>query len=252
MEELSSGIQKVAESCTNAWDVSQQTSNKAEHGNEVIQQAVSEMAEVNQVVLETVEVVEKLSQRTSEIGRIITIIQEISNQTNLLSLNAAIEAARAGEHGRGFSVVSQEIRKLAEHSRTSADEIHSLIKEILDLTGMAVRSMQAGSETVHKGTTYVNLAGENFVSILNDIQSMVVQIQDISSSTEQMSAGSEEVTATVEQFSSIAEEASGNSQNVAAASQQQQASMIEIAASAQQLSETMQELQQLTSQFKVS
>lgn len=252
MEELATGIQRVAESCTSVWEVSQQTSYKAEYGNHIIQQAVTEMNEVNLTVTNTAELVEKLSQRTNEIGRIISVIQEISGQTNLLSLNAAIEAARAGEHGRGFSVVSQEIRKLAEHSRASAAEIRTLIEEIQDLTGTVVQSMHIGSKMVNNGTSFVNQAGENFVSILDDIQSMVVQIQEISSSTEQMTASSEEVTATVEEFSNIAEEASGNSQNVAAACQQQQAFMIEITSSAQHLSETMQELQRLTSKFKVS
>lgn len=251
MEELAVGIQRVAESSSQVWDVSQQTSTKAIHGNKMIQNAVMDMNRANQTVNDTAALIDKLNERTLKIGSIVSIITGISTQTNLLSLNASIEAARAGEHGKGFSVVAAEIRKLAEQSRTSAEQITALIAEIQKDMSDAVQSIQLGTQTVESGTGLVHQAGEAFSSILHDIQSMVDQIQEISASSEQMSASSQQVTATVEELLRIAVEASDNSQNVAASSQEQLASMEEISSSSQELSKSMVELQELISEFKI-
>lgn len=251
MEELATGIQIVAESCAIVSDVSLVASQKAFQGNEIIQNAIMDMNNASQTVSETSDVITSLSERTNKIDHIIEIISDLSNQTNLLSLNASIEAARAGEYGRGFSVVAAKIRELAEESRHSADQVKMLIDEIKRDTKEAVQSMHMGTKTVKQGTYLVQQAGEVFTYILQDLDSMVGRIQEISASAEEMSAGSEQVTSTVEELSRIAARASDNSQSVAASTQEQLASMEEVAASSKSLIIMVEELQELISAFKI-
>lgn len=251
LEELSAGIQRIAESSSTLHDTTQVTTERAQRGNESIQLAVDEMNRVDRMFLETTGLMEKLLARSEEIGNITQVISRISAQTNLLSLNAGIEASRAGESGRGFAVVAAEIRRLAEQSKSSTEQIREIIEKMQADTSAAAASVHSGARTVKAGRDRVAEAGDAFRGILSEIEQTALHIEEVSAVSEQMSASSEEISATVEDLSRIAGQAADGSQNVAAASEQQLAAMQEVSASAEYLGTMMQELQNLLGRFKV-
>ena len=251
MEEVSAGIQRIAEFSNIVKDSVHETKSLSEQGNQSLQDVIYQMDAIEKGTMATTAAIRKLSERSKEISNIIDIITNIAEQTNLLSLNAAIEAARAGEHGKGFSVVADEVRKLAEQSRTSANQIVSLIEEIQNDTEIANKEMDGNIKEVDLGKNVIQKTREAFHLVMNAVKQVDVQIQEVSATTVQISANTEEVTASVEELAHIAKSASDESQNVAASSEEQLASMEEISASSEALSKLAQELQELVSKFKV-
>ncbi len=251
MEEVSAGIQRIAEFSNIVKDSVHETKALSEQGNQSLQDVIYQMDAIEKGTMATTAAIRKLSERSKEISNIIDIITNIAEQTNLLSLNAAIEAARAGEHGKGFSVVADEVRKLAEQSRTSANQIVSLIEEIQNDTEIANKEMDGNIKEVDLGKNVIQKTREAFHLVMNAVKQVDVQIQEVSATTVQISANTEEVTASVEELAHIAKSASDESQNVAASSEEQLASMEEISASSEALSKLAQELQELVSKFKV-
>ncbi|MBP1934438.1 methyl-accepting chemotaxis protein [Ammoniphilus resinae] len=251
MAEVSSGIQHIAEASATVSDSAQEATALAQQGNQSIQHAIQQMDSIEKGTQHTTLAIQQLQQRSQEIGKIIEVITGIADQTNLLALNAAIEAARAGEHGRGFAVVADEVRKLAEQSRESASQIVDLIGEIQKDTEHATQEIDHSSKEVGVGKTVIDQTGQAFQQILCSVEQVHEQIQEVSATSEQISANSQQVSASVEQFVHMAREASEGSQTVAASSEEQLASMEEITASAESLSTLAQELQGLVAKFKV-
>ena len=192
-----------------------------------------------------------LGERSAEIGTITEVINGIARQTNLLALNAAIEAARAGEHGRGFAVVADEVRKLAEESSTSAQKITDLVQLIQQDTSQAVAAVKENSAETENGMEVVTKAGTAFEQILNAVNKVAGEIQEVSAGAEQMAASSDEVVKYMDQISSIAMGSSEGAHNVSAATEEQLASMEEIAASSSSLSQMSEQLQEQVNKFKV-
>ncbi|KRE45298.1 methyl-accepting chemotaxis protein [Paenibacillus sp. Soil724D2] len=251
MEEMSKGIQNIAEASSNASDLAIETTKGAIQGNEMIHLAIHRMNAVNDIVQKSAAELIQLNDRSIEIGGIVNMITEIASQTHLLALNASIEAARAGELGRGFSVVAAEVKKLAEESERSAQQIQELIRSIQTDTSRAVLSMNEGVSEIHDGMKSVSLAGAAFEEIVGASDSLSIQIQEIASSSEQMSASSEQVTASVLEMTHISKKSYSHTQNVAETSIGQLASMQEITASSNSLTVVAQELQQVISMFKI-
>jgi methyl-accepting chemotaxis protein len=249
MEEMALGVQKIAESISIVEESSAQMKEEAIKGNEYIQKVVNQMNSIKKSVLHSSDVVESLNSKTQEIVQIVGAISGISSQTNLLALNAAIEAARAGEQGKGFAVVAGEVRKLAEQSQLSANQITSLIQAIQVETANAVEAMRNGTTEVINGMEIVTHAGETFERILETTDIVVSQIQDVSAVAQQMSAGTQEVTASIEDLASIAKESADKTTSVAATSEQQLATITSISRSAETLSEMASELKDLTQKF---
>ncbi|MGO0059062.1 methyl-accepting chemotaxis protein [Brevibacillus fluminis] len=252
MEEMAIGISRIAESSSTVSETSTDAAAAAGQGNQTVQEVVAQMGLIRSAVEQSATTVQRLGERSSQIVQIVDVITAIAAQTNLLALNAAIEAARAGEHGRGFAVVADEVRKLAEQSEQSGQQITSLIKEIQLDTQEAVKAMEKVSQNVETGMVMVGDAGQAFGSILDAISHVADQIQEVSTLSEEMSAISEEVAASVGEVERISRETAASSQMVSASSREQLASMEEIASSTQSLSQLSHELQEITSEFKLA
>ncbi|MDI3328337.1 MAG: methyl-accepting chemotaxis protein [Alicyclobacillaceae bacterium] len=249
--EMAAGTQRIAESATLVSQSSVETASRAEEGNERVQKAVHQMDSIRASVQESASAISLLEQRSKQIGQIVEVISGIAAQTNLLALNAAIEAARAGEHGRGFVVVAEEVRKLAEQSKQSADQIAGLIQTIQEETKRSVEAMDMVTREVRSGIQAVQEAGEAFEHILNSVRNVADQIQEISAATQELSAGAEEISTTVEHMAQVAKESMGATEKAADASEEQLAAMQEVSSSAHSLSRMAQELQDLIHRFKV-
>ncbi|RFU65240.1 methyl-accepting chemotaxis protein [Peribacillus glennii] len=249
--EISRGMNEAATSIQSVADLAETTNQKANAGSQVVSETVEQINIIQQRVASTAEVVETLEKKSKEIGQIVDIITQIADQTNLLALNAAIEAARAGEHGKGFAVVADEVRKLAEQSGHAAGEIKELILHIQSESTNAMKSMHEGTESIGQGIELVQQTGKSFNDIVKMIEEVSTQSQEVSAIIEQVNASSKNTVEMMEEISVISKQSSGNTQNVAASAEEQNASMEEISASAENLSRMAVELHETLSQFKV-
>lgn len=251
VEQMSSSIQQMAANANQLADYSSQAADKAKTGDKAIEQAVVQMGQIQTTVTASANVVVKLGERSKEIGQIVDAISGIAGQTNLLALNAAIEAARAGEHGRGFAVVADEVRKLAEQSQDAAKRIAELIGEIQGDTDKAVVAMENGTKEVKTGASVVNHAGAVFREIADLVTEVSGQVTEISATMQQMAAGSQQIVGSVKKIDSLGKKSADEAQSVSSAAEEQLASMEEIASSSQALAKLAQDLQTEVTKFKL-
>ena len=251
LEEVTLGIQNIADSSNNISEASSLATSQAKMGGEFVGKTVQQIQAISESVNESSEAIRSLDKRSQEIGEITKVITAIANQTNLLALNAAIEAARAGEHGKGFAVVADEVRKLAEQSQQSSQQISELINEIQVDMARSNNSIDQVKSDVQEGLTIVGKTEESFEVILNSLDKVGMQIDDLAATAEQMSASAQEVSANVASSTSMSRDSSMNSQTVAAATEEQLASMEEISSASNNLSEMAMNLQELVSKFKL-
>jgi len=248
--EMSSSIQQIAVKSDTVNEMSHKAMEAVVIGDETIQTAIGQMKMIQSTVQALENTVQTLSDRSNEIGRIVEAITQIADQTNLLALNAAIEAARAGEHGKGFAVVADEVRKLAEQSAQSTMQIKDIIDYIQADTKLAVESMAAGSAEVIKGIDVTNMAGKSFKEISDNVQSVTYEIGQISETAKVISEHSNQVALGIESVLQRTNDNTASAQNISAATEEQLASMEEIAASAEALAKMSENLQQTIKQFK--
>lgn len=249
--QISSGMDQASASIEYVSKLATTMSEKASNGDGIVHNTVNQMNLIHDTVNQSANVVNLLGSKTKEIGNIIGLITEISAQTNLLALNAAIEAARAGEHGRGFAVVADEVRNLAEQTAVSAGQIRELVLQVQVEAGNAVQSMQDGIHVVKDGINMVHQTGESFKDIAASIEQVTTEAYEVSTIVKQVSSSAQDMVELAENVASIAEQSAANTQNVAAATEEQSASMQEVAASAEALSSSAQELKQIISTFKL-
>ncbi|MGG0655493.1 methyl-accepting chemotaxis protein [Rummeliibacillus pycnus] len=250
LQQVSQGVTQIAENSMKVTELAYHTTMQAEEGGKAVTNTVNQMNSIHESVLESNAMIESLNVRSKEVNSILDVITGIADQTNLLALNAAIEAARAGEHGKGFAVVADEVRKLAEQSQQSAIEIHEIVEKIQKDTKSSVQIMARVTDDVQTGVKVSTEAIEKFNQILQSTKEMTPQMEDVSAIAQQMSASIQEISATAHELSGIAEANAATSEEVAASTQEQLASMEEISSSAQSLSSMAENLKQLISKFK--
>jgi methyl-accepting chemotaxis protein len=237
-EEMAATSNDIARNCTFAAEASQQSTDSAQTGARVVHETITGMSIIADRVRGTSKTVEALGSRSEQIGEIIGTIEDIADQTNLLALNAAIEAARAGEQGRGFAVVADEVRALAERTTKATKEIGEMIKAIQSETREAVRAMEEGVREAEKGASSAEKSGEALDEIISRIGEVAMQVSQIATAAEQQTATTGEVTGNIQQITEVVNQTARGAEETASA--------------AAQLAGQARELQTLVGRFRLA
>ena len=237
MEELNTSFLDVSKNTADAADSAREAASLALKGGEVVAETTEGMRIIEESVKDSSTTIEALGRRSEQIDEIIKVINDIAGQTNLLALNAAIEAARAGEQGRGFAVVADEVRKLAERTTAATGEIGDMINGIQEDTGKSVETMQTGTKNVEAGVNLSRQAGESLQHIVESVQNVTNMVQQIAVAAEEQSATGGEITANIESVSDF--------------SKQTYDAVQDSSESIQNLDALAQKLRQLSSVFKL-
>ncbi len=216
--EMSQTVIDIAKNASSIASSSVDTAKIAKNGEEIVDRAVNEVKAIAETVSESAGLMTSLGDKSKQIGDIVSVIKDIADQTNLLALNAAIEAARAGEQGRGFAVVADEVRKLAEKTSKATSEIGDMIGAIQDEVQKAVFSMNEGTKRVEVGVEYSNNAGKALKDIVRSVDNLQSMVQQIASATEEMSSVSEQISSDIETIANVAKETSTASDQIAESS----------------------------------
>jgi methyl-accepting chemotaxis protein len=217
VEEMAASIVEVARKSSDASTAAAEAGSTAESGGQVVRNTVEGMNDINEAVSDSSRSVAELGKRGQQIGEVIAVINDIADQTNLLALNAAIEAARAGEHGRGFAVVADEVRKLADRTTKATEEIAESIRAIQTETESAVDKMNRGTGQVARGVEQATSAGESLEKIVRASRDVADMIRAIAAAAEQQSSASEQVSQSINSIQVITQESTKGAQQAAEA-----------------------------------
>ncbi|SDF74180.1 methyl-accepting chemotaxis protein [Sporomusa acidovorans] len=251
VEGIAAAIEKISLHISEAVADTEKTTQAAHTGNEAVETAIGQMGCIEKTVTESSHVISALGERSEEIGEIVSVIANIAAQTNLLALNAAIEAARAGEQGKGFAVVADEVRKLAEQSQAAAKQIAGLISQIRKDTDKAVVAMEQGTTEVKRGARLVHGSGDMFQEIVALIEEVGNKVQAISKTMQELSAHSNQIVGVVRGVEQTSRNILEQTQTVSAATEEQSAATQEVASSSQALAKMAERLSSVTGRFQV-
>ncbi|MCK0471840.1 methyl-accepting chemotaxis protein [Halalkalibacter sp. APA_J-10(15)] len=272
IEELSSGVERQASSATdvvermNQFNQDIQEAKKdgeevthhshivrqlTEEGSLYMSRTVEQMKQIDRVVNEAVKKVRGLDEKSQEISTLVQVIKDVSEQTNLLALNAAIEAARAGEHGKGFAVVADEVRKLAEQVTGSVEDITSIVRAVQLESNDVAHSLEDGYQTVYEGTAEIERTNGTFKQMNESITQMVSKMEAIAKKLHLLTENSYEVGTFIEDIAAISEQSAAGIEEVSASAQQSSSSMEEVTKSADELAKLANELKEQMNRFKL-
>lgn len=237
VEEMTRTIIETAKNSSRASDAAKNAGSIAKEGGRVVNETIKGMNRIAEVVKSSAETVHALGNSSDQIGEIVQVIDDIADQTNLLALNAAIEAARAGEQGRGFAVVADEVRKLAERTTKATKEIAAMIKQIQKDTEGAVSSMNLGTAEVEKGINLAAKAGQSLTDIIAGADDVLNMVTQVAAASEEQSSTAEQISKNIEAITQVTNESAQGLQQIARASEN--------------LNSITENLQQLTSRFKI-
>ena len=237
MNEMNSTVQEVARNAGNASSASAETKQRAEAGAQVVEKSVHSIEEVHQLSLELKDDMVQLNEHAQDISRIMAVISDIADQTNLLALNAAIEAARAGEAGRGFAVVADEVRKLAEKTMASTQDVGNAIKAIQESTSKSMEGVDKAVRRIGEANELASQSGSALQDIVATVEATADQVNAIATASEEQSAASEEINQSIIQVNDMAKQTADAMGEAAKA-------VSELAAQAQGLTELIQELKE--------
>ncbi|ABV38309.1 methyl-accepting chemotaxis sensory transducer [Shewanella sediminis HAW-EB3] len=237
MNEMTATVAEVAQSATNAADSAKDAEGNATKGNGIVQQSVSSMSQLSKQIEQTSEVITHLASESQNIGSVLDVIKGIAEQTNLLALNAAIEAARAGEQGRGFAVVADEVRTLAQRTQESTQEIESMIDGLQKGVQEAVGAMKVGTEQVYDANEKANMAGEALNEIVLSVDNISNMNTQIATAAEEQSSVAEDINRSIIAISDIAQTSTTAAQ--------------ELTSSVEELTSLSESMREQVSQFKL-
>ncbi len=237
VEQMTKTIYETTKNTGQATEASKNSGKVAKEGGHVVEETIHGMNRIAEVVRKSAETVQALGKSSDQIGEIVQVIDDIADQTNLLALNAAIEAARAGEQGRGFAVVADEVRKLAERTTKATKEIATMIKQIQKDTSGAVESMEQGTKEVEVGKQLAEKAGTSLQEIIHGAEQVLDIVSQVAAASEEQSSAAEQISKNIESISSVTQQSASGIQQIAHASED--------------LNRLTLNLQELIAQFKV-
>ncbi|QKS72519.1 methyl-accepting chemotaxis protein [Paenalkalicoccus suaedae] len=248
---LQQGFSNITTNVFQADETSVRLNEYATDGEKNIEEGVSKIREIDKRASDLDVRLTSLVDKAAEIGEVLSLITAISEQTNLLALNAAIEAARAGEQGKGFAVVADEVRKLAEQSGQSVDEVAGKLKDIQVEANQAKQEMDANNQAISEGITTIDHARSTFGDIREQVTTMITQFDSLKSATQEMDASRAQLLETLATSKSLSQTTAKSSESIAAATEEQLASMEEVSSSSEMLSTLADELKQEVTKFTI-